>query len=211
MKLKKTMEEMDLSAPLRAQVDDFLRFKHRVGAEHSQPQEQFLGDLSPVLRRKVSVELHAPTIRAVPIFKKVSERFVAKVCEMIYPHYYQPYDYVYEKGEPSGCMFFIFSGSVCVIEQTATTREDDYYHLQRGSFFGEAGLLTNTKRETAAQCMTHACLYILDKVQLTRLLEEFPEYAGPMANAEKLRRMGMSWGVGRVLFRSSYLIIGLRN
>ncbi|KAK3271981.1 hypothetical protein CYMTET_19698 [Cymbomonas tetramitiformis] len=146
-------------------------------------KKKLMDRLSSSLRSELLYELHAPAIRAVPMFADTEDPFVQAMCESIQHRYYQHNEYIIRVGEEPREMFFIDSGIVCIIQvskdperHSRSEEEKRYALLKRGSYFGEAGILNATKRVADVQAVTNTDLYSLSKMDLDELLKDAPEH-----------------------------------
>lgn len=180
------LKALSISSRLTNRVQEYVSYLDTRDNDpmSSTAKMKLMDRLSCSLRSELLYELHAPAIRAVPMFAGTADPFVQAMCERIQHRYFQHNEYIIKVGEEPREMFFIDSGIVCIIQEhkdperprSRSEEQKRYALLKRGSYFGEAGILNATKRVADVQAVTNVDLYSLSKFDLDELLKDAPEH-----------------------------------
>ena len=122
------------------------------------------------------------TVSKVPFFAEQSPKFIADVTQILRVLELPAHTNIFHKGQKADCMYFIASGEVEV------DLIDHKVRLDRGKFFGEMALLSNTPRGADVSTTKHTKLLSLDIVDFRLLLAENPELAEAI-DKEATRRL----------------------
>jgi len=106
-------------------------------------------------------------LRRVTYFEKCTDNELLALITNGYRKTFAPDIIVCQEDEPSDCFYIILSGSVEVISRRV---EKSIATLHEGDFFGEVSLLTGTPRTATVQTLTETILFVVDRLQLQRLL-----------------------------------------
>lgn len=106
-------------------------------------------------------------LRRVTYFEKCTDSELLALIANGYRQTFPPNYIVCKEDEPSDCFYIILSGTVEVISKRA---EKYIATLHEGDFFGEISLLTGTPRTATVQTFNETILFVVDRLQLQRLL-----------------------------------------
>lgn len=155
---------------LRARVRENFELQFRLGMD--EPDSDILQELSPPLRRAVLYHLHRPTFEAVPVLRHAAIGLQLKVAEHFVNVIALAREYLLIAGEAGSDMYFIKSGSIVVVALDGTIVRS----LERGSFFGEQGLLERTPCAESYRCVVDSELLQLSRDSFLDILIDFPGF-----------------------------------
>ena len=90
---------------------------------------------------------------------------------------------IIKAGDKAGEMYIICRGSVDVIDE----RGQHIKHLAEGEYFGEIGLLLTTARTASVVAASQCDLFVLEKSDFNRILQDNPQFADAIAVLAKER------------------------
>ncbi len=90
---------------------------------------------------------------------------------------------IIRRGDIAGEMYLICRGEVEVIDSNGKVLKT----LKDGDFFGEIGLLLPTPRTANVRAKTLCDLFVLDKSDFSRILQDYPQFAGEVMRIAKER------------------------
>lgn len=149
-----------------------------VGAE-----AELLDDMSPSLRRSVSLHLNADLLEAVPILKFGGAGFQSLIVGLLRPALCVSGEYVVTIGEAVQAMYFVKSGSLQLVDSYG------FGHAKYtvGSFFGEKWMFERKRATDCVRCLTNCVLYMLTREDLAACLDDFPEFRDTIIRVSTLR------------------------
>lgn len=116
--------------------------------------------MSERLRREINVYNYRRLIDTVSLFKGVPDQVVVDIVNCLKREIFLPNDIIMKAHTIGDCMYFLSSGTVCVI--TPTGRE--VCHLDDGAYFGEIALLQKDEKRIATVYALEICeVYRLDR------------------------------------------------
>ena len=121
-------------------------------------------------------------LEKVPLFQGGGPIFLQNLAMMLKPIVYGAGDYIIKKGEIGNEMFFICRGQVEVLDGAGKVLST----LYDGDFFGELSLLLSQARSASIRAVKVCDLFVLDKADFKRVLDQHPQFA------ESLREMAKS-------------------
>ncbi|KAB0800754.1 hypothetical protein PPYR_06493 [Photinus pyralis] len=143
-------------------------------------EEVIKATMSDRLRREINVYNYRRLIDTVSLFKGVPDQVVVDIVNCLRHDIFLPNDIIMKANTIGDCMYFLSSGTVCVI--TPTGRE--VCHLYDGAFFGEIALLQKDQKRIAT-------VYALEICEVYRLERKYFQhcFASNMELCRKLQRV----------------------
>ncbi|SPQ97074.1 unnamed protein product (mitochondrion) [Plasmodiophora brassicae] len=170
--------------------------------------------LHPALREELLLALNAKLIQQVPMFRDVSRVCLLSIISKLRSRIYNPQEYIALKGEKCTEMFFIVNGSV----QCTADDDDDGGGgdgrgriLREGDYFCERSVMTSDRVSATYRSMSYSELYVLERSDFKRLLQQFPTFVITMyrhmnPNATYWQKVGHSVKLTRLLRRLGNII-----
>jgi CRP/FNR family transcriptional regulator len=118
---------------------------------------------------------HNLCAKKVPIFAYLSENELIKIVNMTGNRKIHKGDVILREGETSSILYIINEGKIKLSKITKAGKEQIVHILSHGDFFGEMNLfIANSSNNYNAVAITDANLCTLSKIDLEKLLLEFP-------------------------------------
>ena len=132
----------------------------------------FLSQLPLSLRTEISMFLQEDLIQKVKIFELGDPSFILAIVRHLNPKIYMSEDYIIRRGDIADDFFLIQQGSVQVL---ATDESTVIALMSEGGFFGEIGVLLQTKRSVSVRTATSVLASAISKEHLIGILKNFPD------------------------------------
>lgn len=167
-----TMKNMKLPESLQFKIFDYLLSTHKI-LEFKEELEAFERLMPPSVQTEVRANIFKDICLGNDLFSKNSD-FAEATTRLFKAVFFQPDESVISLGEDSTSMYFISSGK-CQVElfdeykQHALVR-----YLRPGDYFGELGIIYNTKRTATVKTSVYSNLAQIDKADFKKLLKDFP-------------------------------------
>lgn len=132
-------------------------------------------------------------LRRISYFEQCSDLEILQLIEYGYRQIYPVDQVVCEEGEPGDSFYLILKGSVEIFSR----RVEQYIAtLNEGEFFGEMSLLMGIPRSASVRTLEESVLFVIERADLQRLLENHRELADQIAQKlmerqQILRDMGI--------------------
>jgi len=186
--LNKFMEEihypLEERFAIRAYFDAFKRLFRQ------QYYQGLLHHLSPALRQKVALHMHAEWLDSIPYFNAPNrherEDFITAVAVVLQPQLFSPLETILRLGYVNTKLFIIQRGLAIVRSRVVGS----------GLFFGDTWILTNGRCTDSVRSITYLYVMTLSKAALNRTLES--------GNFEATRRL-IRKAVIRLAIRREFL------
>ena len=186
--LNKFMEEIHYPREerfaIRAYFDAFKRLFRQ------QYYQGLLHHLSPALRQKVALHMHAEWLDSIPYFNAPNrherEDFITAVAVVLQPQLFSPLETILRLGYVNTKLYIIQRGLAIVRSRVVGT----------GLFFGDTWILTNGRCTDSVRSITYLYVMTLSKAALNRTLES--------GNFEATRRL-IRKAVVRLAIRREFL------
>ncbi|NPA40563.1 MAG: cyclic nucleotide-binding domain-containing protein [Thermodesulfobacteria bacterium] len=132
------------------------------------------------------------------IFKGLSQKELNKAIEFLHKRSYRKGENIVSFGEPGFALYIIVSGKVDVLVPGNSSEKDSFVKvdtLERGEFFGEMALVTESFRTATIKCVEDTEVYVLTRSALENLIECQPEIASKVLYniagviAERLKKL----------------------
>lgn len=103
------------------------------------------------------------------------DELVDKLINFIQPKLFKPEDMVVEYGMSDKNIYFIAHGRCLVQISNHLRKKDSIHEIEEGECFGEIAVLFDSNRTADVQCITHATLGTISKVDFQKFLNFSPE------------------------------------
>ncbi|MEO3428790.1 cation:proton antiporter [Pelagibius sp. CAU 1746] len=153
----------DLARHLRSEAEDIYASRRRSGA--------------------VDIRVTIPELlRAFPVFSNLGEDDLKRVAKRLQERVFAVDAFVFKRGERADGMYFIANGAVEIaIGETQ-------HRLGRGDFFGEMGLLDQSRRSASVRSISYSHLLFLPRAAFEELGRSFPQWRSKLAEVARDRR-----------------------
>jgi CRP/FNR family cyclic AMP-dependent transcriptional regulator len=121
------------------------------------------------------VELDA--VRAVPLFKYLSQEQLAEVVTIIAIRRFAKGSLLVREGEPGDAIHIVLDGSVSVLRIAPDGRETILSILKEGDFFGEMSVLDASPRSASIRALTPVEVGVIEQKPMLELLDKDPRIA----------------------------------
>jgi len=168
---------------LRVKIMEYFYYSWR---KHSvlQKMDDF-SELSIPLQRDIALYQHKDMILQVPLFKDLDPIEILSIVQKLNTSIYMPGDKIVREGERGTEMFFIQEGIAEMIiqkselknqrVQTDSKSKPQRILLEKGSYFGEVALMSNSKRTFDVNAFEFCILYTFSKTDYDNLKNEFKD------------------------------------
>mmetsp|Transcript_17298 Transcript_17298/g.31132 ORF Transcript_17298/g.31132 Transcript_17298/m.31132 type:complete len:849 (+) Transcript_17298:1305-3851(+) len=168
-----TMKNMKLPESLQLKIFDYLMSTNKI-LEFKEELESFEMLMPPSMQQEVRACIYKGVVTGNDLFSKNAE-FAEAATRLFKSIFYQPDEAVVSLGEESTCMFFISSGK-CQVEVLDEYRQWSLVrYLRPGDYFGELGLIYDTKRTASVITSMYSNVAKIEKNDFKRLMKNFPE------------------------------------
>lgn len=82
---------------------------------------------------------------------------------------------VFNEGDEADCLYIIESGSIEIYLESSNAETTVLSTLNSGAFFGEMGILCNSRRTASAKSINPAVLWVLPRKDFNELITQIPE------------------------------------
>lgn len=176
------MRENKIPHKLQQKIRDY--YQYRWIENRDIRDYHILEELPYPLKMKIALQLHKEVIEKVPIFQGATEHFVEEIVMALKPEILPPHEYIIREGNWGHEMYFIKRGLVQAFsEKTGTI----YRNMGEGTFFGEIALVYEQKRTASIITLTYCELFVLEKDDFKKVLENYPDFASHVRKIAKER------------------------
>ena len=113
------------------------------------------------------------TLERVPLFEGAGPVFLRSLAMTLGPVVYEAGETIIRQGETGREMYFLCRGEVEAFDDKGKVLRT----LGDGAFFGEISLLREGPRTASVRAVTPCDLFVLDKADFDRALEQYPHFA----------------------------------
>lgn len=170
--VNKYMKKKNLSHDLQFRVRRYLEYIWENQKQNNLEEKEILKLLSEPLRDEIYAHINGVVIKGCPIFLAFEEYFISQLTKLLEIETYAPGDIVFEEGEIGAKMFFIQNGIVNIYHKKT---KSTFTQLEPGNYFGEISFFTELLRCASCSCLDFVDLLVLNKKDLNKLLEKFPD------------------------------------
>ncbi len=126
-------------------------------------------------------------LRRIPFFSELPGDVLKAISARLHLERYRKGEVVFVEGGPGDSMYLIESGQVKIVSDV-NGEERLFAYLGPGNFFGEMALLLDEPRSATVKVDIDAELWVLHKVDMDELLEQYP-YIAVTISRELSRRL----------------------
>ena len=176
----------ELPSKLTSKLHAYCKFLFAVN--HGFDVGQISGALPPNLQHQLLLHLHAPLVKAVPMFEDCDDAFIKAIVLQLRPQVLLGGDAAFKAAEVGTEMYFIQRGEMRMMDQTMTVC---YNALYSGAYFGELAMLTGQPRTATALAVTDCVLFYINQSDFNLVARKWPKaLATILAKAkERLERI----------------------
>lgn len=167
--IKQALKNMDVEMGLRNRILQYHKYIDSMHNEHA--TQHLFQHLSGPLALELKLIIYHPLVTRAPFFQKTSAEVIKNIVVSLQDAVYLPGDYIVRKGDYGREMFFIFRGTVEILNADRTPVAT----LTTGLYFGEVALLTGRRRSAWVQAGTYTVMAVLQKDDLDSIVEDYPE------------------------------------
>lgn len=142
----------------------------------------------------------APSVRG-ELFEGLSEREAREISRIARSLLVEKGARVFVPGDPAETVFFLRSGRVKISRLSPKGKELVLDIVEPGEIFGELGVLSSTRRETAGVALEASSLVVLPRGDLNRLLRSGGELASTLTRLMAVRLERMECRLADLAFR----------
>lgn len=144
------------------------------------------GQMRQLLRTSLAAadeeELDVSALRSFPLFSSLDDDELEDVAQHLTERDAVANEYIFTTGEPSRAFFLLREGEVKLARPNG-----DVKIVRPSGFFGEIGLLTNSRRKDSAQAISDVSLYEIDADAFESVLMAHPEVSVTLNRALSAR------------------------
>jgi CRP-like cAMP-binding protein len=144
----------------------------------------------------VALNQDIETLRKVPLFSVLDREALRLVAFSAESRVCRAGDVVFRRGETSDAGYVVMSGTVAL--DAADNGAPTPYLAKPGMLIGELALIIDTVRPATAIVREPASLLRIPRATFRRMLEEFPDAAGPIRDLLAARATAMASQLGRI-------------
>merc|ERR550537_1982684 len=160
---------MTVTKGLRRRI---LKYHEYIDTMHNDNATQNLFErLSGPLALELKLNIYHSLVTRAPFFQHTNPEVIKNIVVSLQDAVYLPGDFIIRKGDYGQEMFFIFRGTVEVLN----TDRVGIAVLSSGAYFGEVALLTGRRRGAYVQASSYSILAVLQKDDLDLITEDYPE------------------------------------
>ena len=208
--IQEFVRRTQLPTEIEQQIKHYIENNHKVDLEQVE-QKKLLAELPQQLRSQVIAHTHGEIVRKIRFFEEKSQDFIWTMLPLFAHMNVYKKDFLYNQGDQSEEVFFIFKGRVKFFYKIPKTHEevevgDDSPHNTKallpeypepinlhveGSYFGDNDVLLNQGRDgrdSTAIAERECHLLVITKQQLIDLLKNFPHYRKEMKKVAERRK-----------------------
>ncbi|KAJ3332277.1 Kinesin-like protein kif27 [Blyttiomyces sp. JEL0837] len=157
------VDEVQVMTQTEQEAEDIRRLSGRLPSTSSRPTSPPKTPSRSMSREEEDVEM-----------KRELPRFEREIKKRMYLEVYKAGDFIIRKHDIGKEMYFLSSGKVEVVSGDGRTV---YSVINRGSFFGELGVLFNVPRTASIRAVMDCHCMVLTRENLEEVLQYFPQIA----------------------------------
>lgn len=168
-RVKQALSNMTVTKGLRKRI---LKYHQYIDTMHNDNAAQNLFErLSGPLALELKLNIYHTLVTRAPFFQNTNPEVIKNIIVSLQDAVYLPGDFIIRRGDYGQEMFFIFRGTVEVLNADRAAIAS----LSSGMYFGEVALLTGRRRGAYVQAATYSILAVLQKDDLELITEDYPE------------------------------------
>lgn len=176
------MRENKISPTLQQKIRDY--YQYRWIENRDIRDYHILEELPYPLKMKLALQLHKEVIEKVPIFQGATDHFVEEIVMALKPEILPPNEYIIREDNWGHEMYFIKRG---VVQAFSERTGNIYRNMTAGTFFGEIALVYEQRRTASVLTLTYCELFVLEKDDFQKVLENYPDFAAHVRKTAKER------------------------
>ncbi|XP_014676533.1 PREDICTED: cyclic nucleotide-gated cation channel alpha-3-like [Priapulus caudatus] len=165
------MKELRIAKDLQNLVSGYYNYMwiSKMGVQ----QDDIFAQLPLCLQAEVSRTTNRSVLEKASIFKDIDEGFLRMLSLNIHQQLYLPGQVIISRGDTAHSLFFVHRGTLEVLSDKDD--ETPVATLREGKVFGEVSLIFSLPRSATVRAITHCELMTLEKVNVQKVLEYYPE------------------------------------
>src|SRR5918996_3564968 len=146
----------------------------------------------------------ADTLRTIPLFSGLSREDIAKILGKLEERSFSAGATVFSQGEKGDAFYFIQSGAVQVVLESAGGRRESIAVFGPHDWFGEMALLSGEPRSASIITVKETFLWKLSRDAWEDLIEKHPSWLLQFCAtlSKRLSRADQQYSIGRDAFNS---------
>ncbi|RMX52130.1 hypothetical protein pdam_00015158 [Pocillopora damicornis] len=174
--IKDHMRDMKISSDIRSRVLAYYAYlwTHNRGENG----DGMFSDLPLTFQAELSLSINKKVLEKAPLFRGLNPGFRRMLSLVIRPVFYMPNQIIANKGDIGHHMFYIHRGRAEVSSFILCENENEVLvTLKEGKLFGEVSMVYNLPRATSVRAASPCVVFLLDRVDLNRVLRHYPAVA----------------------------------
>ncbi|OQS03183.1 cysteine protease family C01A [Thraustotheca clavata] len=157
------------------------------GVENAHHADKLLDGLPDKLELTLRYQLNASFLNSVPFFREIGNEGVLKMLVCMVDTVALKGDLIVKAGEQPRAFYLIDTGSVEVYDLHRDGTRVSLATLEAGGFFGEVGLINNTKTTANVAALTYCKLLVLYKDKFDEITHEYRNLKSFLNNSKHSR------------------------
>eukprot|EP01012_Entosiphon_sulcatum_P055706 TRINITY_DN7810_c0_g1_i1.p1 TRINITY_DN7810_c0_g1~~TRINITY_DN7810_c0_g1_i1.p1 ORF type:complete len:709 (-),score=125.19 TRINITY_DN7810_c0_g1_i1:12-2138(-) len=183
--------------------EEILAFQYYLNNQDTGVYNTVFEDLPMAIQNQLGLYMRTKLVSTVSLFAAATKECRMALADCLSPVVVVPDQFIIVAGEAASEMFFLTLGFAEVLNSEGAFLTT----LKKGDFFGDVGLLVDTKRKVSVRALTYCFLFRLEKDHFRKILELFPKFRRDVEAAEKKRALRQraicSAGATRVAFAAT--------
>eukprot|EP01012_Entosiphon_sulcatum_P060684 TRINITY_DN8576_c0_g2_i1.p1 TRINITY_DN8576_c0_g2~~TRINITY_DN8576_c0_g2_i1.p1 ORF type:complete len:704 (+),score=110.22 TRINITY_DN8576_c0_g2_i1:44-2155(+) len=147
--------------------------------------QQVVSGLPTKMTERIGLYMRVKLISAVPLFSTASADCKVALAGRLYNEVANPGQFIIAAGEDaSSGMYFLTHGYADILAATGKRIAT----IQKGSFFGEAALLSSQNRNASVRALTFCDLFRLARADFNEILLNYPDFAAEIVAVQQARQ-----------------------
>ncbi|XP_022782902.1 cyclic nucleotide-gated cation channel alpha-3-like [Stylophora pistillata] len=170
--IKDHLVDMKISADIRSRVLAYYEYlwTHNRGERG----DGMFSDLPLTFQAELSLSINKKVLEKAPLFRGLNPGFRRMLSLVIRPVFYMPNQIIANKGDIGHHMFYIHRGRAEILCENGN---EVFVTLKEGKLFGEVSMVYNLPRSASVRAATPCIVFLLDRVDLNRVLRHYPTVA----------------------------------
>ncbi len=119
----------------------------------------------------------AELFRSIYLFKDLSDGELAQISDITAQRSFFAGEVIFKEGDAGDAFYAVLDGKVRISKEIQGAGEEALTILDKGSYFGEMGLIDEFPRSASAIAHTDCQVLMMDKADFSRLLSQNKELA----------------------------------
>ena len=113
-------------------------------------------------------------LQSIPLFAHLAAPELDRLTELVREESFSAGQTIFRGGDPADALYVVVQGQVAILQEAVGQPLNRYAELGSGEWFGEMGLLNDSRRFASARAASDTRLLKLDKAAFLQLLDEQP-------------------------------------